>query len=46
MRCLYRVRPYELEEGSANELHELLKNKCIDAINAGAKISTFKKLCM
>jgi predicted nucleotide-binding protein (sugar kinase/HSP70/actin superfamily) len=45
MRCLYRVRPYELEEGSANELHELLKNKCIDAINSGAKISTFKKLC-
>ncbi|MCR4715755.1 MAG: 2-hydroxyacyl-CoA dehydratase [Lachnospiraceae bacterium] len=45
MRCLYRMRPYELEEGSANELHENLKNKCIDAINSGAKWGTFKKLC-
>ena len=30
MRCLYRVRPYELVPGSANALHEKWKNICID----------------
>ncbi|MGO5051366.1 acyl-CoA dehydratase activase-related protein [Lachnospiraceae bacterium LCP25S3_G4] len=29
MRCLYRVRPYEATPGSANELHEHWKRKCI-----------------
>ena len=29
MRCLYRVRPYEKEQGSANAMHEKWKEKCI-----------------
>ena len=28
MRCLYRMRPYELEKGSANALHEKWLKKC------------------
>ena len=32
MRVLYRVRPYELEEGSANALHEKWKKICIESL--------------
>ncbi len=32
MRCLYRVRPYELVPGSANELHQKWKHICIDSL--------------
>ncbi len=32
MRCLYRTRPYELQENSANELYEIWKEICIDDI--------------
>ncbi len=32
MRCLYRVRPYELVPGSANALHETWKAICIDSL--------------
>ena len=32
LRCLYRVRPYELEPGSANALHARLRDRCVDAI--------------
>jgi len=32
MRCLYRVRPYELVPGSANALHEKWKAICIDQL--------------
>ena len=32
MRCLYRVRPYELEEGSANALYERWRDICIDSL--------------
>ena len=32
MRVLYRMRPYELVKGSANELHEKWKNICIDSL--------------
>ena len=28
MRCLYRMRPYELKKGSADMLHEMWLNKC------------------
>ena len=45
MRCLYRVRPYELEKGSANQVHKNLEQKCIDSlINPNSKI-TYKKMC-
>lgn len=30
MRTLYRMRPYELEEGSANKLHDKWRKICID----------------
>lgn len=32
MRCLYRVRPYEAEIGSANELCEKWKRICVDSL--------------
>ena len=35
MRCLYRVRPYELEEGSANRLAGEWSEKCIDFLVNG-----------
>lgn len=45
MRCLYRVRPYELKKGSANQVHKNLEQKCIDSlINPNSKI-TYKKMC-
>ncbi len=30
MKCLYRVRPYELNEGSADALHRRWKERCVD----------------
>lgn len=32
MRCLYRVRPYEEKNGSANELCEKWKRICVDSL--------------
>ncbi|MGM9661547.1 MAG: acyl-CoA dehydratase activase-related protein [Oscillospiraceae bacterium] len=32
MRCLYRVRPYELAPGSANALHAKWREICIDSL--------------
>ena len=32
MRCLYRVRPYELTPGSADVLHKMWQEKCIAAL--------------
>ena len=34
MRCLYRVRPYELEKGSANALHRKWRDICIDSLTS------------
>ncbi|MCR4956348.1 MAG: 2-hydroxyacyl-CoA dehydratase [Lachnospiraceae bacterium] len=42
LRCLYRVRPYEAVEGSANALHEAWKKKVIDFI-AGDKWPSHRK---
>ncbi len=36
MRLLYRVRPYELVEGSANKLHREWEAKCRDAVTRGS----------
>ncbi|MDO5344953.1 MAG: acyl-CoA dehydratase activase-related protein [Lachnospiraceae bacterium] len=46
MRCLYRMRPYEKEPGSANALHERLEKKCI-AFVSGPRVTYagYKKLC-
>ena len=43
MRCLYRVRPYEREPGSANALHEKWKQICIEQMVH--KKGTFRKVC-
>ena len=32
MRCLYRMRPYELEKGSADRLHEKWTKICINSL--------------
>ena len=43
MRCLYRVRPYELNPGSANRLHAQLRSKCIDSLLG--KGESYASLC-
>jgi len=45
MRCLYRVRPYECEKGSANELHKIWKEICIDSLVNPQTKYTYKKVC-
>lgn len=42
MRVLYRTRPYELEPGSANALHEKWKNICMKSVTNG-KWGEFKR---
>ncbi|MDD5901442.1 MAG: acyl-CoA dehydratase activase-related protein [Lachnospiraceae bacterium] len=42
MRVLYRMRPYELEKGSANALYEKWNTICCNAV-ANPKMSEFKK---
>ncbi len=32
MRCLYRVRPYELKAGSANALHQKWRDRCTEVL--------------
>lgn len=45
MKCLYRVRPYELLPGSANQLHRKWRDICIDSlINPKSKYK-FKDVC-
>ena len=44
MRCLYRMRPYELEKGSADKLHEKWVKKCIASLTKdGFNFGEFKK---
>ncbi len=45
MRCLYRVRPYEITKGSANKLHAELRQICIDTLTGKDKRYTYSKLC-
>ena len=47
MRCLYRVRPYEKEQGSANALHEKWKKRVIDFVGNTKMLShkKYKKMC-
>ncbi len=42
MKVLYRVRPYEIEKGSANRLYERYLNICKNSLEDGS-ISQFKK---
>ena len=45
MRCLYRVRPYELEIGSANALHRKWKDIALDSLLEPKSKWTYKKVC-
>ncbi len=45
MRCLYRVRPYELIKGSANELHKKWRDICIESIVNHKSGYKYKQLC-
>ncbi|MCI8373364.1 MAG: 2-hydroxyacyl-CoA dehydratase [Lachnospiraceae bacterium] len=46
MKVLYRVRPYEIEKGSANQLHRKWEQSCIDFVTSkNPKLKDFKKLC-
>lgn len=43
MTCLYRTRPYEVEEGSVNRLYDYWMATCKAQLNEGEKRSRFKK---
>lgn len=45
MKCLYRVRPYELNKGSANELHAKLRGVCVDSLINPKSEHSFKAVC-
>ena len=45
MRCLYRVRPYEKEAGSANALHKKWRNICIDSLTDSKSKYRYKDVC-
>ncbi len=45
MRCLYRVRPYELVPGSANELHQKWQALAMDSIVNPKPAYTHKGIC-
>ena len=46
MRCVYRMRPYELTKGSVNELHEKWEAKCIEFVSQDKlNFVTFRKMC-
>ncbi len=45
MRCLYRVRPYEIVPGSANELHKKWRDICISTWTDKNCKYTYKKIC-
>ncbi|MBR7146167.1 MAG: 2-hydroxyacyl-CoA dehydratase, partial [Oscillospiraceae bacterium] len=45
MRCLYRTRPYEVEAGAANALHERWRERCIAALTDDTPRYTYKELC-
>ncbi len=45
MRCLYRVRPYELEKGSANALHKKWEAICIDSLTNDKSRHSFSSVC-
>ncbi len=45
MRCLYRVRPYELVPGSANAMHQKWRQRCIEALTSRHGSKHYKQLC-
>ncbi len=45
MKCLYHVRPYEIEVGSANALHAKLRKICIDSLVNSKSPYKYKAVC-
>ena len=45
MRCLYRVRPYEITPGSANELKDELTRECIAVLTDDNCKVSYKQMC-
>ena len=45
MRCLYRVRPYEKEKGSANALHQKWLEIAIDSLVSSKSKWSYKAVC-
>ena len=45
MRCLYRVRPYELVPGSANALHRKWQHICTETLTGRHPAASYKRLC-
>lgn len=46
MKCLYRMRPYEIKKGSANRLHRKWEKICIDYVSGKHLSHTrFKQIC-
>ncbi len=45
MRCLYRVRPYELTKGSAEALHQKWVNICVESLTNDKTKHSYKSVC-
>ncbi len=45
MRCLYRMRPYEKEPGSANALFHKWEDRCCEFVAGKPSYSYFRKIC-
>ena len=45
MRCLYRVRPYEKEKGSANALHDKWRKLCVSILLGEEKGYSYGEVC-
>ena len=45
MRCLYRVRPYETEPGSANALKDKWTRICVESLTADKPEKKYAELC-
>ena len=47
LRCLYRMRPYEAVEGSANAMHEKWKHICTEFLTQDKRLShkKYRRLC-
>ena len=45
MRCLYRVRPYELEKGAADRLAQAWNKRCRDVLTGKKGAESFSEAC-
>lgn len=45
MRCLYRVRPYEITPGSAEQVHKKWLKICTGSLTGKGKRMSFKAIC-